>query len=730
MSCLFSLALFAFTASAFADDTSGGIESVRVGFNGTYKVGYWTPVEVRLGALDAIKGGEPATLEIVVPDGDGVPSRVSSPIIQAKHEHASLRMFVKFGRVDSWMVVQIRQSGVVVAQRRLETNQDSSEFRPALPATSRLVLSVGKPLLSSQRQAKRNALSGVRIVELEDTEQLPERWIGYTGIDALVVTSSWLADRDVAQSITAQQATAIDRWVRSGGRLVLSVGKDGSKVLAPDSPWAALAPGRLQQVVDLPVGGAFESFVGAAHRLESRAGQGGRLMIPVARFVDVHGDVAVAADGVPLIIDARHSLGSVVLVAVDLAAGPFPAWPGQSELLARLLGSAAADQQHSSKAKSQAAYEDLSGQLRQALDQFEGVAVFTRFAGMIFGLIAIYGVVVGPLDYFLVGRFLGRGRLTWITFPLMIVIACGAAYVMIGSIKGRASKLNQIDVVDIDAASGVVRGTSWAHAYSPASGEVRYDFRFSVPSNLPSSETFTSDAEVIGSWMGLPGSGLGGMDPVIADTNQVSTPYDFAEQLDAMFRVPIPASSSKSVIARWRATSPQLVESQLRAGTQGGLFQNSTLTWNARIDLPDAMLFHDRWVFRLGDLKPGDTIELNADRRDSAVSRLRRHRIVDGEEIASRFDVENLEVPYIVETMMFHAATGGASYTAGLEQRYMSIVDMSQLMHTDVAILVGQPKDAILKIDFTPAGKQGTDPPDERHWSFLRVVLPVEVVQR
>ena len=52
------------------------IVGVRVGLADRYKAGLWTQVEVTLrGGSDALSG----ELSVIVPDGDGVPGRVSTP---------------------------------------------------------------------------------------------------------------------------------------------------------------------------------------------------------------------------------------------------------------------------------------------------------------------------------------------------------------------------------------------------------------------------------------------------------------------------------------------------------------------------------------------------------------------------------------------------------------------------------------------------------------------------
>ena len=646
------------------------IRNVRVGFDGAYKVGYWTPVEVELGNLSAListSAGE-VTLEVVVPDGDGVPSQVSKRVAFGGEVQQVARLFVKFGRVKSWLEVRVRSGDRIVAERRFEADKTSEDFKPALPASDMLVVVVGNDLFEKGLRRRNDALERFHVVQLPDARSLPNKWFGYDGVDSLLITSAWHTDADEASRFSDTQKEALNRWVRLGGQLVVSAGANAKQTLAADSPLSLFAPGKLQQVVELPQAAAFESFVGGAHRLDSGDGRGARLTFPIARLSDVGGDIELAADDVPLVVRSRRSFGEIVFVAVDLSEPPFTSWNGQASFVARLLGqeSNAATRSSDTSAARIAGYDDLCGQLRGTLDQFEGVVVFSRYAGLVFGLIVVFGLIIGPFDYLVVRRLFRRGQMTWLTFPLLLIIASGAAYALASRLKGMQPKLNQVDLVDIDSATGLIRGVNWTHAYSPEAGDLRYNFRFRPRED----GDLVHDSEILASWMGLPGRSIGGMDTTLVDMNSYRRPY----QLDGadLLEVPIPASSSKSLTARWHGRSKPVVEANLVA-KDGVVFDDeSSLHWTADVELHEAYLFHHRWVYQIGDLKSGDKIELKAAGRRNVDWLLNRRRFVDGKTVATPYEDRNLDVPYVIDSMMFHSAAGGASYTKGLENRYMA----------------------------------------------------------
>jgi hypothetical protein len=78
------------------------IRRVEVGLSGCYKPGLWTPVAVVLQGGSAAQRGE---LSITVPDGDGVPSRVSTGAADSCYvpagQESRVMLYVRFGRVRS-----------------------------------------------------------------------------------------------------------------------------------------------------------------------------------------------------------------------------------------------------------------------------------------------------------------------------------------------------------------------------------------------------------------------------------------------------------------------------------------------------------------------------------------------------------------------------------------------------------------------------------------------------
>ncbi len=124
--------------------------------------------------------------------------------------------------------------------------------------------------------------------------------------------------------------------------------------------------------------------------------------------------------------------------------------------------------------------------------------------GWVVMLIVLYIVLVGPLEYYLLKRILGRLELTWLTFPIIAPSCrCVRRTFSAESVKGREQRVNKIDVVDVDLTSNRVYGTTWFTIFSPKID----NYTIGVE---PGSGWGTSEGANL-SWMGPPRGGRPGL---------------------------------------------------------------------------------------------------------------------------------------------------------------------------------------------------------------------------
>ena len=736
-----------------AATTGPEVVEVRVGFAGYYKTGLWTPVEV---TLRGTAGLDKARVRVTVPDGDGVQSRVgaplpspapaSAPVHQATVHQAtvddsvSVLLYVRFGRLKSRLRVEVVSSDEVVLQREFQAglSESGADFRPALFSDQGLIVVVGTESVGAEElfgRLRRGATEKGVVVRLDDARKLPDRWVGYEAVDAVVLSTG---DATVFSGLgpKSPRIAALDDWVRMGGRLLVCAGRDAGELLGsePEGPLARFVPGRLSKRVALRDTRSLEIYCNSKQPVPAASGSN-RVELDVWQLDDVDGLIEARHLNRALVVRRSRAFGQIVFFAADLSSPPLASWKERRLLVGRLLDISPrpADRTDRGKTLVHFGYRDVAGQLRSALDRFGGV--WRIPFGLVAGLVFLYLVAIGPGDYFLVRKLLKRMQWTWISFPAIVVAFCVGSYVLARWSKGDEVRLNQVDLVDVDTESGQLRGTTWATVFSPAME--RYDL--SVKPKLLDG-TSLDGAEVVVSWLGLPGTGLGGMNPSTAPPAGWREPYDFSPRLDELQRVPVPIWATKSFTARWRATSSDYPTAAL---VRNGQVPNGTITNTLDFPLNRCLLAYGNWAYELGSLAPGESVRVGPTKMRRELNSLLTGRKLVFEqsgtlgdvvrETAVAYDRGSGDEAYILRAMMFFGAAGGHFYT-GLSNSHQGFVDMSRLLQTDRAVLVawvgGDDDDdqaggcAGAELSLSRRGEPLEVRP-QRHLRVLRFVFPV-----
>ena len=155
--------------------------------------------------------------------------------------------------------------------------------------------------------------------------------------------------------------------------------------------------------------------------------------------------------------------------------------------------------------------------------------------------------------------------------------------------------------------------------------------------------------------------------------------------------VPILSGSTKSFMARWTVAAGMPASADLKLDENGLLL--GTVKNESTSRLTDACLLCGEWGYRLGNLAPGQQIEISSDlnpvRAKTLLSR-RARRNSDAEASGAAHEVfvpDQATADELLQVMMFYRVLGGEGF-AGLPNRYQSYCDFSRLLELGRAILV------------------------------------------
>ncbi len=702
------------------------IVGVRVGIGDRSKVGLWTPVEITLSGGDESLSG---TLTMTVPDGDGIPSQVftppNKPCQVLPGRQTSVLLYARIGQVMGEMKVEYIVDGQVVARKFLEPSYkaDVDHFIYPLEAQM-LVVSVGSNTTGMEEIPRLKGMDNehlLTVARIDDVAQLPTAWYGYEGVSAVVLSTS---QPELYRKLLPESARldALDQWIRMGGRLLLCVGSQADEVLASGSALKRFAPGHLEKIVALKQTGALEIYCGSTAAVPK--GQDGKSALQAAKLADIQGVVEAREADLPLVIRTPHGLGQIVFLAADPDRGPLAKWSDRPLLMAKLLDLPAArsEEQPANAAFMHNRYNDLSGQLRSALDVFTGVRTIPF--SLIALLIIFYIILIGPGDYFFLRKLVRRMEWTWLSFPIIVLAISGAAYMLAYHLKGDQLRVNQADLVDVDAASGFLRGATWLNIFSPRMESFNLSLQPLLTDGRPDANPQSWFA-----WLGLQGGALGGMNPRGANPTLWPEHYSFAPDLHAMLGVPIQVWSTKSFTGRWSASTRGFPQADLSDEDQS---LAGSITNTLDFPLKNCVLAYDRWAYELGTLAPGQAALLDQNAKRSELKTLLTGKKAVFEEKYRQeitpYEPENTDPAYILRYMMFYNAIDGQSYTK-MDNEYQSFVDLSDLLKTGRAILSAQGPDqslekyhgaTLLRNDKPLAG------PADTHITLYRFVFPVK----
>jgi len=723
-------------AAVHADGTPIKITNARVGFDGSFKVGRQAPVEFE------ITGPEGKTVVPVLraADPDGRPTQQPLPAVTLSSSPKKVQGLVRSGRLDGSIQIQIFDETADLNQAPLHQTTLRAGVSGApltsLRLTSQLWLTIGKqPMLQKGLERWNHGRAGlVRLVELPDGETTFSSGEALDSVDALVVNGDVILNENTSH--------AIRDWVKQGGRLVVAVGDASSSLKeSPLAEWLpALPTGRL----DLTKLSGFNDLVPRSSTLRTLT------TLPAARFERNSGTTIASGLAEPLAIRAAYGRGYVTMVAIRLDVPPLLNWEPESQgaLAAVLAGlpnpvdisAAATARSEAASELNPAAVTDLQIQLNHSLDHFAAVNRPSHWQVM--GWIALFALVIGPLDYYLVTYVLKRPEWTWGTLVAWSLLAAFLATSLGDRLNQKEAVSRQIDMLDLDPATRSVAVRSWFGFYSNQSQRVQVASEPNaalIDSALIGSSSAIPPSQI--SWVTRPSEGFRGMYRS-GGMNDAQPMYRFSTNRAEIENLPLEVWSSGSVESGWKVTSNEDLPVQADLHVTGINRLAGTIQLNLPVDVTDWFLAYGNFAYfdRTGPggepmpLSSGTTWNLA-----NAGSNLLRGRLVtliekgtisgegvepDSELSRRAYDSQQVDPFRIGMTVSFYKLLGGEGYTK-LQNQSLNRFDVSELLDLNRAVLFGRIKESPTTI--TVDGKKL---PIENQTSLIRIMIPVKPAER
>ncbi len=736
---LWLLILGSMTAShrahgAAPDESSLTITDVQIGLDGFYKVGVWSPIAVTVEGTSAA----PVRLVVEVKDPDGNSTRQPSNEFQLSSSGGRLQSLFIAGRMDGVIHLQVESGEQILARSTLRasaTNDGLNGMPWPLSQATELWAVLGDvdgfrataaglngPRSSSSNAAGPGGSPAVVIVPRFDETTLAQGVAGLNSLDLLVVTD--------LQQLSDKAAESIRQWVLAGGHLILATSDEIALKASPLQAWLpvrVLGESRLRDLSGLT------RLLPGQEPLRITT-------VDALRFEFDAGNALVTGLDGPVLARLPLGFGRITLLGLDLHRPPLAGWsgaPALCELLADVRESRAGSASTSATlGRSESGVSDIQTQLAAAIDQFPASGKLTN--RLVMGLLLLYLLLIGPLDYLLVHRVLRRPEWTWFTFPLMVLAGASIAARYSNAHTPQTVTANCLEIVDIDKAYGVSRTHSWIAFLSPASQ--RYAIAARPTDMLPRDGEITRGWQHL-NWTGLPESGFRGMYRT-GGLELAKPSYTFAPNGIAIEDLPVAVRSTGNVTSSeffGLSASTQSVQSTL-TDNRGQL--TGTITNELPVPISDWLLVHASRVYRPSEnsfdpavhrLAPGETLSLSD--RNKVIPRVLKGYLTGvrrttlqrtdraGEDVVAgreNYDPLDRDPTRIVRTLSFFEAAGGEDYTT-IRNQSLGAVDLSPLLHLDRAVLYGEVDLSAQEILI-----DGAPPQVLQQNTIIRVVLPVD----
>ena len=541
------------------------------GNEGYFKYGEWLLIWVE---LENSGQDQVASVEVRVPGSSGTVV-YSAPVDLPSNSRKRVPVYVLPNNFSRELDVQLHSESELLAQEKVTIHpQLNNTFIIALLAETRGALAlINGAKIPPNRE---------RPLILLDTSltHFPEKAEALRSLDALVIN-------DIDTSLISQeQKNAIELWVSQGGKLVIGGGSGAQKLIAGlPASLVPFTPEGLSEIQDL---GELVSL--SAHQ-ESGEGEQSRVENPIlvpgpyliASGEATGGQVLARAGDQPLVIEKQNGNGTVYFVALDLTGAPFDAWSGTTHFWENLLSPGAnyPDWIPSDVSNRQ----QLAGQMPYTLTNLPMLDLpSTRL--LAFWLV-FYILLIGPINYFIL-RWKKSLHLAWITIPAITLLFSIGAYGLGFALHGTDVFVNKISIIEL-IPEGKANTTSFIGVFSPA--QRGYEIEISGNGLISAMSPFYNPWD-----SGMPSGGTSSRELKLVQGE--------------------PGIVQGVSIEQWS------MHSFMVEGTESGIgdldyslqFRDRALTGtiqnNTGQKIKDALIFINKSIHRLGDLEPGQEIQV------------------------------------------------------------------------------------------------------------------------
>ena len=398
---------------------------INVGFNGAYKIGFSTPVNVNIkNNLKDING----QVEIRVPSSPGKYMSYDKPVSLQKGSEKLITINVPISNDNrNKYVVNIYDGNEKVYEDTITTIASNNV------TTFIGILSDDFDSLSyiNTAPASPGVTTLTKTIKL-DEKNFPEDIFTLKAFNILVIN-----DFDTSR-FSKSQYEVLKLWVKNGGTLVIGTGSKYNKTLSLFKD--DFIQGTQGSVKEISTTKIYELATNGDNKNETKLD---------FLQVKVKDAAAVLEDSGNVLVHAlKKGRGVVGLLAFDLGKAPFSNWSNNTEFIEKVFGLVNPELIAGSNTYSINNYfTNNPYAMQEAVQQFSEMAAVKT--SVYYLILFIYILVAAPLSYFILKR-LDKREWMWLTVPVMAVVFAALVYVSGSGTRLGKISTNMISYITLD----------------------------------------------------------------------------------------------------------------------------------------------------------------------------------------------------------------------------------------------------------------------------------------
>lgn len=444
------------------------------GPSGMVRSGNWFPV-----GIEVHHDGPSFTGVIEISGGTSGSSLIRQTVVELPTNTRKRMVIPAFhkGGYATWSIRLLNEKGKTLAEHEnLQATSALSIDGLAVGSVARTFQ--GAPKFPGIEEKWNQYRPGVGRIQ---TSFFPDNPIALGGLNAIYLSSSQ------ASKLSQPQVEALVSWMNAGGRLVVAIEQSSD---VSGAPWLRdLIPAEVKGMSTVNDAGEIEDAIVQRPQnrkqdywisatdvdSSSKAKMTKDVSFRNSSFpmagLSPKGKVLYSIGGKPAVVEGSIGRGSVVVLGFSPERAPFRNWKNISWFWASIM--------------------ELPGNVflkdrdqnyvsNQALDGVFGYMVDSRQVRKLpvewlFVLLIGYLAVIGPIDYIVLKK-LNKQMLTWITFPVYVVLFSVLIYWIGFALRAGEIEWNEVHVVDVMGAGdkAVLKGRTFGSVYSPSNS--RYEF--------------------------------------------------------------------------------------------------------------------------------------------------------------------------------------------------------------------------------------------------------------